>query len=80
VFVLFEQAGEKPIVVSEGVETQRREWDLKAFLATNPGARAAAVNHLTCSPPSKDRRTGVEDDVHVAEGHEPLTIDPLYVV
>ena len=80
VFVLFEQAGEKPIVVSEGAETRRREWDLKAFLAKNPGARAAAVNHLTCSPPSKDRRTGVEDDVHVAEGHEPLTIDPLYVV
>ena len=38
-FVLFEQAGEKPIVVSEGAETQRREWDLKAFLAKNPGAR-----------------------------------------
>ena len=38
------------------------------------------MNHLTCSPPSKDRRTGVEDDVHVAEGHEPITIDPLYVV
>lgn len=80
-FVLFERAGEKgPIVVSEDAKTPRGEWDVKAFSAKNAGARAAAVNHLIRSPPSKDQRKRVEDDVHVAEGHEPLAIDPLYVV